>query len=119
MIIKDLREDEVDYLDCLINSDVGKMIIINEKFIFSFLDFIVKSTIYVSRNNKIIINILELFDLEFLTFLLSRRYIKIKYRTIVIKFIHEIYLGEEIKINGNKELYPNSEEYYQIMKKKN
>ena len=55
--------------------------------------------------------------MNFLTFLLSRKYIKIKYRTIIIKFIHEIYLGQEIKNNEIfNELYPNSEEYYQIMK---
>ena len=89
-IIKDQREDEVDYLDSLSNTDLGKMIIINEKFVFSFLDFIARSTTYVSRSSKVIVHILGLFDLEFLAFLLSRRYIKIKYRTIVIKFIHEI-----------------------------
>ena len=119
-IFKDQREDEIDYLETLSNSDLRKLVIVNEKFIFSFLDFISNITVYVSRKNKTIINVLKLFELEFLTFMLSRRYIKIKYRTIVIKFIHEIYLGEEIKNNEicNNELYPNSEEYYQLMQKK-
>ena len=117
-VYKDQREDEVEYLDSLSNSDLRKLIVLNEKFVFSLLDFISKITVYVSRKNKIILHILGIFDLEFLTFLLSRRYIKIKYRTITIKFIHEIYLGEEININVSQELYPNSEEYYQLMQKK-
>ena len=76
----------------------------NEKFVFAFLDFISKTTIYKSRKSKVILQVLGLFDLQFLVYLISRRYIKIKYRTIVIKFIHEIYLGEEIK-NGDSYIY--------------
>ena len=118
-VFKDLRENEIDYLESLSNYDLNKLILSNEKFVFAFLDFISKTTIYVSRKNKVILQILGLFDLQFLAYLISRRYIKIKYRTIVIKFIHEIYLGEEIK-NGEmlNELYPNSEEYYQIIQKR-
>ena len=119
VLFKDFRENQADYLEALEKGDLKKLIVWNEKFIFSFLDFISEVTFYVSRKNKTILKLLRLFDLNFLTFLLSRKYIKIKYRTIVIKFIHEIYLGEEIRNNELKtELYPNSEEYYQIMTKK-
>lgn len=118
-VYKDQRENEIDYLESLSNYDLNKLIISNEKFVFAFLDFISKTTIYKSRKSKVILQVLGLFDLQFLVYLISRRYIKIKYRTIVIKFMHEIYLGEEIK-NGEmiNELYPNSEEYYQIIQKK-
>ena len=115
---KDLRDNQVDYLEMLERGDLRKLIVWNEKFIFSFLDFISEVTFFVSRKNKVILQLLRLFDLNFLTFLLTRKYIKIKYRTIVIKFIHEIYLGEEIKNKEIKnELYPSSEEYYQLMTK--
>ena len=118
-INKEHREDEIDYLETLSNWDLRKLITINEKFVFSFLDFISNVTAYIDRKNKTVINLLSLFHLEFMTFLLSRRYVKIKYRTIAIKFIHEIYLGEDIKNNEiSKELYPNSEEYYQLIQKK-
>ena len=116
-LLKDQRENEVDYLESLEKRDLKKLVVCNEKFLFSFLDFISEATYFVSSKNKIVVKILKLFDLNFLTFLLSRKYIKIKYRTIIIKFIHEIYLGQEIKNNEIlNELYPNSEEYYQIMK---
>ena len=116
-LLKDQRENEVDYLEALEKRDLKKLIICNEKFIFSFLDFISEATLFVSSKNKVVVKLLKLFDINFLTFLLSRKYIKIKYRTIIIKFIHEIYLGQEIKNNEIiSELYPNSEEYYQIMK---
>ena len=116
---KDQREDEVEYLESLSNGDLKKLVITNEKFIFSFLDIISNITVYVCRKNKMIMNILDLFDLKFLAFLLSRRYIKIKYRTIVIRFIHEIYLGEEIKNNEiSNDIYPNSKEYYELIQKK-
>ena len=117
-VYKDQRENEVDYLEALEKGDLRKLIVCNEKFVFSFLDFISEVTYFVSRKNKVILKILGIFDLNFLTFLLSRKYIKMRYRTIVIKFIHEIYLGEEIKNKEIKnELYPNSEEYYQLMNK--
>ena len=120
-IMKDQRENQVDYLEALEKGDLRKLITLNEKFIFSFLDFISEVTFFVSRKNKVILKLLRLFDLTFLKFLLSRKYIKIKYRTIVIKFIHEIYLGEEIKNNEiiKNELYPNSQEYFELITKKN
>ena len=118
-LFKDLRENQVDYLESLERGDLKKLIVWNEKFIYSFLDFISEVTFFVSRKSKMVIKLLRLFDLNFLSFLLSRKYIKIKYRTIVIKFIREIYLGEEIRNNEIRtELYPNSEEYYQLMSKK-
>ena len=118
-LYKDQREDEVEYLESLSNGDLRKLVIINEKFIFSFLDIISNITVYVSRKNKAVLDVLGLFDLEFLAFLLSRRYIKIKYRIIIIRFIHEIYFGDEIKNNEiSNNLYPNSEEYYQLIQKK-
>ena len=118
-IFKDQREDEIDYLETLSNGDLRKLVIINEKFVFSFLDFISNITPYINRKNKVLVNLLNLFHLEFMTFLLSRRYLKIKYRTIAIKFIHEMYLGEDIKNNEiSKDLYPTSEEYYQLIQKK-
>ena len=118
-IYKDQREDEVDYLESLSNGDLKKLVITNEKFIFSFLDIISHTTVYVNNKNKNILNILNLFDLQFLSFLLSKRYIKIKYRTITIRFIHEIFLGEEIKNNEiASDIYPNSKEYYELIQKK-
>ena len=119
MLYKDQRENQVDYLEALEKGDLRKLVAWNEKFVFAFLEFISEVTFYVSRKNKVILQILRLFDLCFLTFLLSRKYIKIKYRTIVLKFIQEIYLGEEIKNNNIKnDLYPNSEEYYHLMTNK-
>ena len=119
-VYKDQRDNKVDYLEALEKGDLKKLIVCNEKFIFAFLDFISEVTFFVSRKNKVILRLLRLFDLNFLKFLLSRKYIKIKYRTIVIKFIHEIYLGEEINDKEIKtDLYPNSEEYYQIMTNQN
>ena len=118
-LYKDQRENQVDYLEALEKGDLRKLVTCNEKFIFAFLDFISEVTYFVSRKNKIILRLLRLFDLNFLTFLLERKYIKIKYRTIVIKFIHELFLGEEIRNKEIKnELYPNSVEYYQIMTQK-
>ena len=115
--IKDIKENEMYYLDNLGKVDPKTVTKLNEKFIFSFINFFAETTFYCTKNDTFL-TLNELFDLDFLSFLLRRKYLKLKYRIILLSYLKNFYLNDEINpitYSINYDVYPNSEEYFKII----
>ena len=92
----------------------------NEKFLFSYLHLISFTTFY-SIKDEFYTETYKFLNLDFLKYLLGRRYLKLKYRIILLRFLQNFYLTDQINEKDqsiNIKKYPNSEEYFEIIQSK-